>query len=137
MDLHLVSLTLAEFYPQIKQLHVALVLASGALFAVRGGALLAARTWPMRRSMRTLSVIIDTLLLAAGVTLWWLLSLHPLHDTWLGTKLLLLVLYIMLGTLALKRCRAWAFAAAIACYGFMISVALTHHPFGALRSWFS
>ena len=76
MDPHGVSMTLAEFYPQIKQLHVALVLASGAL--------LAAQTWPMRRSTRTLSVIIDTLPLAAGVTLWWLLSLHPLHDTWLG-----------------------------------------------------
>ena len=130
-------MTLAEFYPQIKQLHVALVLASGALFALRGGALLAARTWPMRRSLCTLSVVIDTLLLAAGVTLWSLLSLHPLRDTWLGTKLVLLVLYIMLGTLALKRSQAWAFAAAIACYGFMISVALTRHPLGALRTLFT
>ena len=130
-------MTLAEFYPQIKQLHVALVLASGALFALRGGALLAARTWPMRRSLCTLSVVIDTLLLAAGVTLWSLLSLHPLRHTWLGTKLVLLVLYIMLGTLALKRSQAWAFAAAIACYGFMISVALTRHPLGALRTLFT
>ena len=34
MDPHMVSMTLAEFCPQIKQLHVALVLASGA-FCIR------------------------------------------------------------------------------------------------------
>ena len=36
-----------EFYPQIKSIHVWMVLLSGALFALRGlGVLLAAR-WPM------------------------------------------------------------------------------------------
>jgi uncharacterized membrane protein SirB2 len=45
------------------------------------------------------------------------------------------VLYIALGTLALKRTDALAYAAAIACYLFMVSVALAHHPLGALRAW--
>ena len=127
-------MTLAEFYPQIKSVHVVLVLASGALFALRGAAVLAGRAWPLRPSLRAASVAIDSLLLAAGVTLWVLLGLHPLRDAWLGAKLALLVLYIVLGSLALKRAQPLAYAGAIVCYGFMVSVALAHHPLGALHS---
>lgn len=129
-------MTLAEFYPHIRSVHVALVAASGALFVLRGAAVLAGRAWPMRKALRALSVAIDSLLLAAGVTLWALLGLQPLRDAWLGTKLALLVLYVVLGTVALKRAQPLAYAAAIACYGFMVSVALAHHPLGALRAWF-
>lgn len=127
------ALALAEFYPDIKLVHMTLVTASGTLFALRGAAVLAGHTWPMRKSLRLASVAIDTTLLAAGAALWSLLSLHPVRDGWLGMKLLLLVIYIVLGTLALKRHRAGAFAAAIACFLFMVSVALAHHPLGALR----
>ena len=127
-------MTLAEFYPQIKAVHVALVAFSGALFAARGAAVLAGRAWPMTRGLRVASVAIDTLLLAAGVALWVLLSLQPLRDAWLGSKLLLLVLYVVLGTLALKRRRAWAYVAAIACFAFMVSIALKHHPLGVLKA---
>lgn len=126
-------MTLAEFYPQIKAAHVALVAFSGTLFAARGAAVLAGRAWPMTRGLRVASVAIDTLLLAAGVALWYLLSLQPLRDAWLGSKLLLLVLYVVLGTLALKRRCAWAYIAAIACFAFMVSIALAHHPLGVLK----
>lgn len=128
-------MALIEFYPQIKLAHLALVTASGVLFACRGAAALARQHWPMTPPLRLTSIVIDTLLLAAGVTLWALLSLQPLRDAWLGTKLALLVLYVMLGTVALKRRRAWAYAAALACYLFMVSVALAHHPLGALRAF--
>jgi uncharacterized membrane protein SirB2 len=88
----------------------------------------------MAPPLRGACVAIDTLLLAAGVTLWALLSLQPLRDAWLGTKLALLLVYVVLGTLALKRASAWAYAAALACYLFMVSVALARHPLGALRA---
>ena len=66
------------------------------------------------------------------------MSWHPVRDPWLGTKLLLLLLYIVLGSLALKRAprpgqRAVFFVAALAVYGFMASVAVAHHPLGLLR----
>ena len=83
-----------EFYPHIKLAHMALVAASGALFALRGAAVLAGQAWPLRTPLRMASVAIDTALLAAGAALWALLSLDPLRDAWLGTKLLLLVLYV-------------------------------------------
>ncbi len=124
-----------EFYPHIKLAHMALVAASGALFALRGAAVLAGQAWPLRKSLRLASVAIDTTLLAAGAALWSLLSLDPLRDAWLGMKLLLLVLYVVLGTLALKRARAPAYVAAIACFLFMVSVAVAHHPLGVLRAW--
>ncbi len=130
-------MALIEFYPQIKGAHVALVTASGVLFACRGAAVLARQRWPMTPPWRLASIVIDTLLLAAGVTLWALLSLQPLRDAWLGTKLALLVLYVALGTMALKRGRPWAYGAALACYLFMVFVALAHHPLGVFRAVFA
>lgn len=129
---------LASFYPWLKPAHVGLVAMSGTLFAVRGLAVLARQRWPMRRGWRLLSVGIDTLLLTAGVLLWTLLQLNPAHDAWLGTKLALLLVYIVLGSLALKRgrtprTRALAFAAACAVFLFMATVAVGHHPLGLLR----
>ncbi len=132
--------TLYGLYPWIKWAHVGLVTSSGALFALRGLAVLTHQAWPMRRGWRLLSYGIDTLLLSAGVLLWALLQLSPLRDAWLGTKLLCLLLYIVLGSIALKRgrtprARALAFAAAVAVYLFMASVARGHHPLGALRAF--
>ena len=130
-------MALIDFYPQLKLAHLALVGGSGALFACRGAAVLAHRAWPMKTPWRVASVAVDTALLAAGATLWALLGLNPLgNDAWLGTKLLLLVVYVALGTLALKRAQAPAYAAAITTYVFMVSVALARHPLGALRGWF-
>jgi uncharacterized membrane protein SirB2 len=87
----------------------------------------------MRATARGLSVLIDSLLLAAGLALALLLQVT---QPWLVVKLLLLVTYIGLGTLALKRAptrsgKALAFVAALACVGFLISVARAHHPLGA------
>ncbi len=126
-----------ELYPALKQLHLALVTASGLLFALRGAAVQAGAGWAMRRPWRRLSYGIDTLLLTAGVSLWWLLGLHPLRDPWLGAKLALLLLYIVLGSLALKRGRTPAvrrasYAAALATYLFIATVALRHQPLGLL-----
>lgn len=131
---------LAAWYLHLKSAHIGLVLASGSLFALRGALVLAGKEWAMARPWRLLSYGIDTLLLAAGATLWVVLSLNPLASPWLGTKLLLLVLYIVLGSLALKRARSPAarrasYAGALMVYLFMASVALAHHPLGFLQPW--
>lgn len=125
----------ADLYRLLKPLHIALVLASGTLFLARGLAVLTGLGWGMAPGVRRFSYGLDTLLLLAGLSLWWLLGLHPLRDVWLGTKLGLLVLYIVLGSLALKRARnrplRWlCFVAALGCFGFMLTVARLHHPAG-------
>ncbi|HSV70514.1 MAG TPA: SirB2 family protein [Methylibium sp.] len=128
-----------EFHPSLKLAHVSLVAGSGLLFAVRGAAVQAGAAWAMRRRWRLLSYVIDTLLLAAGAALWWVLGLHPVRDPWLGTKLALLLLYIVLGSLALKRgrtptVRRASYAAALATYLFIATVAVRHQPLGLLAT---
>jgi len=54
---------------------------------------------------------------------------------WLSLKLLLLLVYVVLGSFALKRgrsykTRCWCFVIAVLIYGFMISIARTHQPLG-------
>lgn len=125
----------AEIYPWLLPLHVALVTLSITLFALRGLGVLVGQDWPMARWVRGLAPVIDSLLLLAGGTLWWLLQLNPTQNHWLLAKLVLLIVYIVLGTLALKRAptrgaKTLCLVAALACVGFMVSVAVTHHPLG-------
>lgn len=122
-------------YTTLKLVHITLVASSGLLFLARGIGVLMGRHWPMAVAARRSSVAIDTALLAAGATLWAWGGWHPLQQPWLGTKLALLLVYIGLGTLALKRApagwpRATCLLAALVVYGHMVSVALAHHPLG-------
>ncbi len=125
----------AALYPLLLPLHIALVTLSVTLFAVRGLGVLTGQTWPMAGWARGLAPVIDSLLLLAGGALWWLLQLNPTQDHWLGVKLVLLVAYIGLGMLALKRAptriaKALCFVAALTVVGFMASIAVAHHPLG-------
>lgn len=126
---------IAALYPWLLPLHISLVTLSLSLFAARGLGVLAGAAWPMAGWARGLAPVIDSLLLLAGGGMWWLLQFNPWQNPWLGVKLVLLVVYIGLGTLALKRAPTWpakalCFAAALAVAGFMVSVAIGHHPLG-------
>ncbi len=122
-------------YPNLLHAHRACVAASIALFMARGLGVSALCSWPMQPFWRRLSVSIDVLLLASGGSLWALLRYHPLQQTWLGVKLGLLVVYIVLGSFALKRGRTRAqrlafFLAALAVVFSMVGIALSRHPAG-------
>ena len=124
-----------EFYPQIKWVHVAAVICSGLLFALRGTAQLAGARWTMAAPLRFLSYTIDTTLLTAALMLATILHQYPFVHAWLTVKVLLLVVYVVLGSFALKRgrtarVRLYCFLAALAVYLFIISVARAHHPLG-------
>lgn len=126
---------LAWAYPLALWAHIALVITSVGVFTARGVGVLAGHAWPMRRRWRRFSVGIDVGLLSAGATLWGLLQFNPWHDHWLGAKLVLLVVYIALGTLGLKRAptcatKAIFLMAALLCVAFMASIALHHSPLG-------
>lgn len=129
----------AAIYPWLLPLHITLVTLSVALFTVRGLGVLAGQAWPMAGWARGLAPVIDSLLLLAGGTLWWLLQLNPTQNHWLLAKLMLLIVYIVLGTLALKRAptrasKALCFIAALAVVGFMASIAMARHPLGLFAS---
>jgi uncharacterized membrane protein SirB2 len=124
-----------ELYPMARATHFGLVLTSGALFAVRGVAVLLGARWAMVPAVRRLSYTIDTALLGAALLLLAILNLNPFAVPWLATKMGLLLLYIVMGSLALKRAptrrlRTASLVVALLCLGFMLSVALAHNPFG-------
>jgi len=126
-----------EFYPEIKWVHVAAVLASGSLFALRGIAMLAGTRWYMAPALRYLSYSIDTVLLTAAMMLATVLHKYPFVQAWLTVKVVMLVIYVVLGSYALKRgttraARARAFVAALLVFAFIVSVARAHDPRGVL-----
>ena len=127
-----------EFYPQIKSVHILCVALSGGLFFLRGIGVLHAARWPMNLPVRLLSYAIDTTLLTAALMLWTILPGAVFANGWLSAKLVLLIVYIVFGSFALKRAstiraRRWCFVAALATYLFMFSIARHHDPLGVLR----
>lgn len=128
-----------EFYPQIKWVHVAAVICSGLLFALRGSAQLLGARWTMAAPLRFLSYTIDTALLTAALMLATILHQYPFVQAWLTVKVLLLVVYVVLGSFALKRGRSVrirliCFVCALVVYLFIASVARSHDSRGFL-SW--
>ena len=124
-----------SYYAQVKSAHIFFVSLSGVLFLLRGLAVVFGGQWAMAKPWRFLSYAIDTGLFLAGLSLILMLSLNPINTPWLGIKLICLVVYIVLGSLALKRApseniRRLSYAGALALFVFMVSIALNHHPLG-------
>lgn len=122
------------YFSLIKNLHLATIALSLALFVLRGAWMIAASPLLQARWVRIVPHIIDTLLLASGIGLAVLIQQYPLVHGWLTAKLLALVLYIGLGTLALKRGktrgqRIAAWIAALLVFAYMVAVAIAHNPF--------
>lgn len=69
--------SMIEFYPQIKAVHIAAVMASGLLFFLRGSAVQLGGKWAMAAPLRYLSYTIDTVLLTAALMLATILHQLP------------------------------------------------------------
>ena len=126
---------LAWYYPQILALHVGCVALSGALFAARGTMRIADLASANHRILRRTSYVVDSTLLGAAILLTTIVRQYPFVDAWLTTKVLLLAVYIVLGTIALRRARTRsgriaAFVAALLTFGYIVGVALAHDPAG-------
>jgi uncharacterized membrane protein SirB2 len=124
-----------EFFPQIKAVHVAAVIASGLLFLLRGFAVQLGAGWAMAAPLRWLSYSIDTVLLTAALMLVTILHQYPFVHGWLTAKVVLLIVYVALGSFALKRgrtraVRIWCWIAALLVYLFIVSIARAHSPLG-------
>ena len=130
-----------DFYYQLKFTHGVAVLLSGLLFLLRGLLVQSGRQeLALRAPLRYLSYTIDTVLLVSALALLTILPGATYANGWLAAKLTLLVVYVVCGTLALKRAptqraRLAFFVAAVLTYGFMLSIARAHDPLGFLRIW--
>jgi len=125
-------------YATLKLLHVGSVALSGLFFVVRGVWMMRAPQRLTHAAVRILPHVIDTVLLASAVALAFLLRLDPLAAPWLAAKIAALVLYIVLGTVALRRgrtckARVTAFVAALVVFGYIVAVALTRTPLPGIR----
>jgi len=126
---------MVHWYPVIKHLHVTCVVLSIGGFLLRGALMLADSPWRHARWLRIVPHVNDALLLAAALTLTALVGQYPFVDAWLSAKVFGLIAYIILGSVALKagRTRAQrttAWLAAVAVFGYVVSVALTRDPRG-------
>ena len=122
-----------ESVAYVKPLHLATAALSIGGFVLRG-------LWMLRRSpllearlTRILPHINDTLLFGAGLWLLFATAQYPHQQPWLAAKLVALVIYVLLGMVALRRGRSHAihitaFVAALAVFGYIVAVAVLRTP---------
>ncbi|RCX33093.1 SirB2 family protein [Thioalbus denitrificans] len=123
-----------SLYLALKGVHVTCVILSLTGFVVRGAWMMRGSALLDRRWVRVAPHVVDTLLLASAVALALLSHQYPgVHD-WLTAKVTGLLVYIILGSIALRRGRSrririgfWV--AALATFGYIVAVALTRDPF--------
>jgi uncharacterized membrane protein SirB2 len=125
-------------YLLLKQLHLTTIAITLTLFLLRGTWMVMGSSLLQARWVRIVPHLNDTLLLASGITLAVLMQQYPLVHGWLTAKLIALIVYIVLGTIALKRGktraqRIAAWFAALLVFGYMAAVAVTHDPFPFLQ----
>ncbi|HAL38286.1 MAG TPA: regulator SirB [Polaromonas sp.] len=117
-------------YLAIKYLHITSVALSGSFFLLRGFWMLRESDMLQQRWVKVLPHIIDTLLLSSALIMVFWSAQYPFVQPWLTAKVVALIAYIGLGTVALKRgktkaVRTWAWLAALATFAYIVAVALT------------
>jgi uncharacterized membrane protein SirB2 len=117
-------------YASLKTLHVSSVAASYVLFFVRGLWMIADSPLLRRKWVRVVPHVVDTVLLLSAVALALMLRQYPFVAGWITAKVVALVVYIVLGAIALTRGRtkpvrvtAWISAQAV--FAYIVAVALT------------
>lgn len=117
-------------YSLLRAVHVLTVYVTFFLFLLRAFWMLTDSPRLHDRWVRIVPHTNDTVLLAAAIGLLFAGGFNPLEQPWLLTKIGGLLAYIGLGSIALKRGRSKpirlaALVAALACFGYIIAVAVT------------
>jgi uncharacterized membrane protein SirB2 len=126
---------MSEYYLALRGVHIGCAVLTITLFVLRGGLMLADSPWQRNAVLRYLPHAVDTVLLTTALMLITVIHQYPFSTGWLTAKVVLLVAYVVLGSIALKRggtkrIRVAAFVAALASVGFLVTVARAHHPLG-------
>lgn len=126
--------TLIQFYSSFKIVHILLVAITFLLFNVRFCLRLLQPEQAFCRFLRIAPHINDTLLLLTGVILAWVGYVVPfVNAPWLGVKLILLVGYIVVGSVVMKTpartvYSALSYSLAMGCFIGMIWLAIVKPP---------
>jgi len=125
-------------YLFIKNIHIACALLSITGFVLRGIWLIRSSPWLQQPWVKRLPHFIDTLLLITALMMVYQSAQYPFVQHWLTTKVLLLMLYILLGMVALRwgktrniRIAAWLLAVMVFLY--IVVVAMTKSSSGILQ----
>ncbi|MEW5770494.1 MAG: SirB2 family protein [Pseudomonadota bacterium] len=117
-------------YTLLRLAHVGAVHLSLALFLLRAFWMLRDSPRLADRWVRIVPHVNDTLLLGAAIAMLAVGGLNPLQQPWLLAKIIGLLAYIGLGTVALKRgrskaVRVKALIAALGVFAYIVAVAVT------------
>lgn len=117
-------------YLAIKHLHVTFATLSITLFILRGIWMMLESDLLRRRWARIVPHVVDTVLLGSAITMVVWSGQYPFVQHWLTAKVIALVVYIVLGAIALKRgktktVRIAAFAGALLVFSFIVTAAMT------------
>ncbi|SAL79285.1 hypothetical protein AWB74_05511 [Caballeronia arvi] len=129
---------MADHFLSLRAIHMTCAGLSIAGFVLRWIWMLTDSRLLAARPTKVLPHVIDTLLLASAVALVAIIGFSA-NAAWLSAKIAGLVVYIVLGTFALKRGRTKGARAvygvlAIVVFAFIASVARSHDPLGFLRA---
>ncbi|MCP4408300.1 MAG: SirB2 family protein [Gammaproteobacteria bacterium] len=124
-------------YYWVKLIHIITIIISFSLFFIRGYWVLVDSSRLDRPWVKVLPHVNDSILLLSAITLTVLIAQYPFVQAWLTLKVVLLLIYIALGMVAIKRGRAkpirvGAWLAALAVFAYIVMIALTKsaNPFG-------
>lgn len=125
-------------YLIIKVVHIVCAVLSISGFVLRGIWLIRSSAMLHNRWLKRLPHIVDTLLLVSALILVYQTAQYPFVQPWLTTKVLLLLLYILLGMVALRwgksrRLRIGAWLLAVMVFLYIVSVALSKSSSGIMH----
>lgn len=123
------------YYLALRHVHIGCAILTISLFSFRGLLMMAGSRLQDSRGLRFLPIAVDTMLLATALMLTTATQQYPFSTGWLTMKVVLLVAYVVLGSIALRRgrtraVRIVAFVAALCTVGFLVTVARSHSPLG-------
>ncbi len=124
---------LARYYFALRTLHVAAVAVSVSMFVFRAGLRFADAALLRSRFLRIAPHVVDSVLLASAVLLTLVLHQYPFVDSWLTAKLLALIAYVLLGSIAIRRgrtpaVRVAALVASLLVVAYILGTAMHHDP---------
>ncbi|MCF6194470.1 MAG: SirB2 family protein [Kangiellaceae bacterium] len=118
-----------EYYLLVKDIHITTAILSLFGFSIRAWWMFSSDDLLHSKIVKIAPHINDTVLLSAAIYLSVMSEMYPFAEGWLGAKVLLLIGYIVAGTVALKKgktreTRIIAFWLALACVGTIFYLAL-------------
>lgn len=119
-------------YLLVKHLHMTMAYLSISLFIFRSILSVRESALLQHKLVKILPHLIDSFLLLFAVMLMLTIKQYPFVDAWLTAKLMVLLAYIVVGSIAIKRgktalIRLWASIFAVLIFTYILGVAKTHH----------